>query len=134
MSGHSKWSTIKHKKGATDAKRGRLFSRLAKEIIVAARTGGGDAEMNPRLRAAIQSAKSANMPNDNIERAVKRGTGELESVTYEELTYEIYGPGGVAVSGNQAAFQHYPDYVDAFNVAAGSKVNVDVVSGSWGMR
>ena len=97
MSGHSKWSTIKHKKAATDAKRGKAFSRAAKEIIVAAKQGGGDQEQNIRLRSAIQSAKAVNMPNDTIERAIKRGTGELEGVTYEELTYEIYAPGGVAI-------------------------------------
>jgi YebC/PmpR family DNA-binding regulatory protein len=97
MSGHSKWSTIKHKKGAADAKRGRIFTRLIKEITVAARMGGGDPDANPRLRTAIASAKSENMPKDNIERAIKKGTGELEGVNYEEVTYEAYGPGGVAV-------------------------------------
>jgi YebC/PmpR family DNA-binding regulatory protein len=97
MSGHSKWSSIKHKKGAADAKRGKIFTRLIKEITVAARLGGGDAEGNPRLRQAIQAAKSENMPKDNIERAVKKGTGELEGTSYEEVNYEAYGPGGVAV-------------------------------------
>ena len=97
MSGHNKWSSIKHKKGAADAKRGKLFSRLAKEITVAARSGGGDPEMNPRLRSAIDAAKNANVPNDNIERAVKKGTGDLEGGPLEELTYEGYGPGGVAI-------------------------------------
>jgi len=97
MSGHSKWSTIKHRKAAADAKRGKLFSRMAKEIIIAAKQGGGDPDKNIRLRTAIQSARSVNMPNDNIERAIKRGTGELDGVTYEELTYEIYAPGGVAI-------------------------------------
>jgi YebC/PmpR family DNA-binding regulatory protein len=97
MSGHSKWSSIKHKKGAADAKRGRIFTKLIKEITVAARMGGGDPEGNPRLRAAILSAKAENMPKDNIERAVKKGTGELEGVSYEEITYEGYGPGGVAL-------------------------------------
>ncbi len=97
MSGHSKWSTIKHKKGAQDAKRGRIFTKLIKEIMVAARLGGGDPSGNPRLRAAIAAAKSENMPKDNIERAIKKGTGELEGVTYEEITYEGYGPGGIAV-------------------------------------
>lgn len=97
MSGHNKWSSIKHKKGKADAERGRIFSRLVKEISVAAREGGGDPDMNPRLRVAIDTAKSQNMPNDNIERAIKRGTGELEGVTYEEITYEAYGPGGVAI-------------------------------------
>ncbi|PIE52438.1 YebC/PmpR family DNA-binding transcriptional regulator [Candidatus Fermentibacteria bacterium] len=97
MSGHNKWSTIKHKKGKADAARGKIFSRLVKEISVAARQGGGDPEMNPRLRVAIDSARSQNMPNDNIERAIKRGTGELEGVSYEEMVYEAYGPGGVAI-------------------------------------
>jgi YebC/PmpR family DNA-binding regulatory protein len=97
MSGHSKWSSIKHKKAATDAKRGKIFTRLIKEITVAARLGGGDQEANPRLRSAIQAAKSENMPKDNIERAVKKGTGELEGVNYEESIYEGYGPGGAAV-------------------------------------
>jgi YebC/PmpR family DNA-binding regulatory protein len=97
MSGHSKWSTIKHKKGAADAKRGKVFTRIIKEMTIAARLGGGDPEGNPRLRAAIAEAKASNMPKDNIERAVKRGTGELEGATYEEVTYEGYGPGGVAI-------------------------------------
>jgi len=97
MSGHSKWATIKRKKGATDAARGRLFTRLIKEITIAARDGGGNAEGNPRLRLAIQTAKDNNMPADNIKRAVQRGTGELPGVTYEEVTYEGYGPGGVAI-------------------------------------
>ena len=97
MSGHSKWHSIKHKKGAADAKRGKIFTRLIREITVAARTGGGDPDMNPRLRKAVADAKAANMPNDNIERGIKRGTGELEGVDYEEITYEAYGPGGVAV-------------------------------------
>ncbi|HYO90203.1 MAG TPA: YebC/PmpR family DNA-binding transcriptional regulator, partial [Pyrinomonadaceae bacterium] len=97
MSGHSKWHTIKHKKGALDAKRGKLFTKLIKEITVAARTGGGDPDANARLRKAISDAKGANMPNDTIDRAVKRGTGELEGVSYDEITYEGYGPGGVAI-------------------------------------
>jgi len=97
MSGHSKWSTIKHKKGAADAKRGKIFTRILKEMTVAARMGGGDPNGNPRLRAAIAEAKANNMPKDNIERAVKRGTGEIEGATYEEITYEGYGPGGVAL-------------------------------------
>ena len=97
MSGHSRWSTIKHKKGATDAKRGKLFTRLIKEMTVAARSGGGDINGNPRLRAAVNEAKANNMPKDTIERAVKRGSGELEGATYEEITYEGYGPGGVAI-------------------------------------
>ncbi len=97
MSGHSKWSTIKRKKGATDAKRGKLFTKVIKEIMVAARFGGGDINANPRLRAAVLAGKAENMPKDNIERAIKKGTGELEGVNYEELTYEGYGPGGVAM-------------------------------------
>ena len=97
MSGHSKWHTIKHKKGAADAKRGRVFTKIIKEITVAARLGGGDQNANPRLRTAVLTAKSQSMPNDNIERAIKKGTGELEGVTYEEVTYEAYGPGGVAM-------------------------------------
>lgn len=97
MSGHSKWSTIKRRKGAVDAKRGKIFTRLIKEITVAARMGGGDADGNPRLRSAIAAAKTENMPKDNIERAIKKGTGELEGAVYEEITYEGYGPGGVAI-------------------------------------
>ena len=97
MSGHNKWSTIKHKKGAADAKRGKLFSRLIKEITVAAREGGGDANGNPRLRTALLTAKNANMPKDNIDRAIKRGTGELDGVNYEEIYYEGYAAGGAAV-------------------------------------
>ncbi|MEJ2167433.1 MAG: YebC/PmpR family DNA-binding transcriptional regulator [Desulfobacterales bacterium] len=97
MSGHSKWSSIKHKKAATDAKRGKIFTKLIKEITVAARSGGGDESANPRLRTAILAAKSENMPKDNIERAIKKGTGELEGVNYEESIYEGYGPGGAAV-------------------------------------
>jgi len=97
MSGHSKWSTIKHKKGAADAKRGKVFTRIIKEMTIAARLGGGDVDGNPRLRSAVAEAKANNMPKDNIDRAIKRGTGELEGTTYEELTYEGYGPGGVAI-------------------------------------
>jgi YebC/PmpR family DNA-binding regulatory protein len=98
MSGHSKWHTIKHKKGALDAKRGKVFTKLIKEVTVAARTGGtGDVESNARLRKAVNDAKAQNMPNDTIDRAIKRGTGELEGVNYEEITYEGYGIGGVAV-------------------------------------
>jgi YebC/PmpR family DNA-binding regulatory protein len=96
MSGHSKWSTIKRKKGAADAKRGKIFTRLMREITVAAKMGGGDVDMNPRLRTAVDAAKGANMPKDNINNAIKKGTGELEGVEYEEITYEGYGPGGVA--------------------------------------
>jgi len=97
MSGHSKWATIKHKKGALDAKRGQMFTKLIKEISIAARMGGGDPEGNPRLRTAVLKARAANMPRDNIDRAIKKGTGELEGVNYEELIYEAYGPGGVAI-------------------------------------
>ncbi|MCK4806487.1 MAG: YebC/PmpR family DNA-binding transcriptional regulator [Candidatus Aegiribacteria sp.] len=97
MSGHNKWSSIKHKKQKADAARGKIFSRLVKEISVAAREGGGDVETNARLRVAVETAKSHNMPSDNIERAIKRGTGALEGITYEEMTYEAYGPGGVAI-------------------------------------
>jgi YebC/PmpR family DNA-binding regulatory protein len=97
MSGHSKWSSIKHKKAATDARRGKIFTKLIKEITVSARLGGGDIDANPRLRSAVQAAKSENMPKDNIERAIKKGTGELEGVNYEESIYEGYGPGGAAV-------------------------------------
>src|ERR1700737_5167734 len=94
MSGHSKWATIKHKKGALDAKRGKIFTRLIKEITIAAKQGGGDPDGNPRLRGAIAAAKAENMPAENIKRAIQRGTGELEGVSYEEITYEGYGPGG----------------------------------------
>lgn len=97
MSGHNKWSTIKHKKGAADAKRGKIFTKIIKEISVAAKLGGGDPDGNPRLRTIIDKAKAENMPKDNIERAIKKGTGEMEGVTYEEINYEGYGPGGVAV-------------------------------------
>lgn len=97
MAGHSKWANIKHKKQAEDARRGRVFTRLVKEIIVAARMGGGDPNTNPRLRTSIQTAKQNNLPKENLERAIKKGTGELEGVNYEEVTYEGYGPGGAAV-------------------------------------
>ena len=97
MSGHSKWATIKHKKGALDAKRGKIFTRLIKEISIAAKAGGGDPDGNPRLRTAVLAAKAENMPADNIKRAIQRGTGELEGVSYEEIAFEGYGPGGVAV-------------------------------------
>jgi len=97
MSGNSKWSTIKHKKAAKDAKRGKIFTKLIKEITVAARLGGGDQNANPRLRTAVLNAKAQSMPNDNIDRAIKKGTGELEGVSYDEVTYEAYGPGGVAM-------------------------------------
>jgi YebC/PmpR family DNA-binding regulatory protein len=97
MSGHSKWHSIKHKKAAADSKRGRIFTRLIKEMTVAARNGGGDVDSNPRLRLAVSTAKAANMPADNIKRAIMRGTGELPGVTYEDVNYEGYGPGGVAL-------------------------------------
>jgi YebC/PmpR family DNA-binding regulatory protein len=97
MAGHSKWANIKHRKGAQDAKRGKVFTKLIKEIITAARIGGGDIDANPRLRSAVIAAKAENMPKDNWERAIKKGTGELEGVNYEEATYEGYGPGGAAI-------------------------------------
>ncbi len=97
MSGHSKWASIKHKKGALDAKRGKVFTRIIKELTVAARGGGGDPDMNPRLRTIIADAKAANMPAENIKRAIRRGTGEEPGVSYEEVSYEAYGPGGAAV-------------------------------------
>jgi YebC/PmpR family DNA-binding regulatory protein len=97
MSGHSKWSTIKHKKASTDAKRGKLFTKILREITVSARLGGGDVKGNPRLRTAVLEARSSSVPGDNIDRAIKKGTGELEGESYEEVTYEGYGPGGVAV-------------------------------------
>ncbi len=97
MAGHSKWANIRHRKAAQDAKRGKIYTKLAREITVAAREGGGDPEKNPRLRAAIEKARKFNMPKENIERAIKRGTGELKGETYEEVTYEGYGPGGVAI-------------------------------------
>ena len=97
MSGHSKWATIKHKKGAADAKRGQIFTKLIKEISIAARMGGGDADSNARLRTAVLKARGANMPKDNIDRAIKKGTGELGTAIYEELVYEAYAPGGIAV-------------------------------------
>lgn len=97
MSGHSKWAKLKHFKGAIDAKRGKVFSRLAKEITIAAKAGGGNPDMNPRLRTIVMKAREANMPGENVDRAIKKGTGELEGVTYEEFTYEVFGPGGVAI-------------------------------------
>lgn len=97
MSGHSKWSSIKHKKGAVDAKRGKIFTKIIKEITVAARIGGGDPDANPRLRQAIANGKQVNMPQNNVARAIKKGTGELEGVNYEEISYEGYGPGGAAI-------------------------------------
>ena len=97
MSGHSKWHSIKHKKGAADAKRGKVFTRIIKELTVAARDGGGDPDSNPRLRTVVADAKAANMPADNIKRAIRRGTGEEPGVSYEEITYEAYGPGGAAL-------------------------------------
>ncbi len=100
MSGHNKWSSIKHKKGAADAKRGKIFARLGKEITLAAKSGGGDISLNPRLRSAVSAAKAANMPNDNVDRAIKKGTGELGGGALEELNYEGYAPGGVAIIVN----------------------------------
>ena len=97
MSGHSKWASIKHKKASTDAKRGKIFTKIVKEISIAARTGGGDPAANPRLRTAVDKAKEVNMPADNIKRAIMKGTGELPGVAYEEYFYEGYGPGGVAI-------------------------------------
>src|SRR5450759_5783696 len=97
MSGHSKWSKVKHFKGAIDAKRSKIFSKLSKEITIAAKLAGGDPDMNPRLRMALLQSRGANMPSDNIERAIKRGTGEGETINYEDLTYEVYGPHGVAM-------------------------------------
>lgn len=97
MAGHSKWANIKHRKGAQDAKRGKVFTKLIREITVAAKTGGDDLDSNPRLRTAVAKAKAANMPNDNIDRAIKKGTGNIDGVTYEEVRYEGYGPGGVAI-------------------------------------
>lgn len=97
MSGHSKWSTIKHKKAAQDAKRGKLFTKLIKELTIAAKLGGGDVDGNPRLRSAVATARAANMPADNVKRAIQKGTGELPGVSYEEVVYEGYGPGGVAI-------------------------------------
>lgn len=97
MSGHSKWATIRHKKGAADAKRGKIFTKIIKEIIIAAKLGGGEIESNPRLRAVVTKARAANMPKDNIERAIKKGTGDLDGANYTELVYEGYAPGGVAI-------------------------------------
>ncbi len=97
MSGHSKWASIKHKKAATDAKRGKIFTKMIRELAIAARSGGGDPDTNPQLRKAISSAKAVNMPADNIKRAIQKGTGQLEGVNYEEISYEGYGPGGVAI-------------------------------------
>ncbi len=109
MSGHSKWSTIKRKKGAADAKRGKAFTKIIKEIMVAARMGGGDINSNPRLRSAVLAAKAENMPKDNIDRAIKKGTGELEGVTYEEIAYEGYGPGWGSHAGGGFDGQQKPD-------------------------
>ena len=97
MAGHSKWANIKHRKAAQDAKRAKVWTRLIREVTIAAREGGGDLEANPRLRAAVTTARAANMPNDTVEKAIKRGTGDLDGVVYEEINYEGYGPGGVAL-------------------------------------
>ena len=110
MSGHSKWSTIKHKKAAKDAKRGKLFTKLIKEITVSAKLGGGDINANPRLRTAVTTARQNSMPTENIERAIKKGTGELEGVTYDEVNYEGYGPGGAAGWPDRHAFGHQPGH------------------------
>ncbi len=131
MSGHSKWATIKHKKGAADAKRGQMFTKLIKEISIAARMGGGDADTNARLRTAVLKARAANMPKDNIERAIKKGTGELGAATYEELVYEAYAPGGIAVlievltdNKNRAA----AEVRNILNKAGGSLASANAVS------
>lgn len=131
MSGHSKWATIKHKKGAADAKRGQMFTKLIKEISIAARMGGGDPESNPRLRTAMLKARASNMPKDNIDRAIKKGTGELEGVNYEELIYEAYAPGGIAIlievltdNKNRAA----ADIRNILNKAGGSLATSGAVS------
>ena len=124
MSGHSKWSTIKHAKGAADAKRGALFTKLIKEISIAASMGGGDASSNPRLRAAIVKAKAASMPKDNIERAIKKGTGELGGGTYEELVYEGYAPGGVAVLVEVLTDNHNRAAADVRNIFSKSGGNL----------
>ena len=131
MSGHSKWATIKHKKGALDAKRGKIFTRLIKEITIAAKGGGGDPDGNPRLRTAVLAAKAENMPAENIKRAIQRGTGELEGVNYEEISFEGYGPGGVAVivevltdNRNRAA----GDVRSAFTKSGGNLAETGAVS------
>ncbi len=124
MSGHSKWATIKHKKGAADAKRGKLFAKLIRQVEVAARNGGGDPDMNPTLRTMFQKARDASVPMDTIERAIKRGTGELEGVTYEEVTYEGYAPHGVAIyiegPDRQAATAPAPRCARSFSKQGGS--------------
>ena len=127
MSGHSKWHTIKHKKGAADAKRGKVFTRIIKELSVAARGGGGDPDTNPRLRTIIAEAKSVNMPADNIKRAIQRGTGELPGVSYEEVTYEAYGPGGAALqptSGCSSSVRATVTFTSASNANYNTSVTV----------
>ncbi len=131
MSGHSKWSTIKRKKAVIDAKRGKIFTKLIKEITVAARNGGGDADANPRLRLAVDNAKAANMPADNIDRAIKKAMGELEGVSYSEMTYEGYAPGGVAVmveSVTDNKNRTVAEVRHAFNKAGGSMAESGAVS------
>jgi YebC/PmpR family DNA-binding regulatory protein len=131
MSGHSKWATIKRKKGAIDAKRGAQFTKCAKEITIAARSGGGDPDMNPRLRAAVAAAKAINMPNANIDRAIKRGTGEIEGAQYEEVTYEGYGAGGVAVlveCATDKTSRTYPEVKKIFERGGGSLGNTGSVA------
>ena len=108
MSGHSKWATIKHKKAATDARRGKVFTKIIRELTIAARTGGADPDTNPRLRTAILTAKGENMPNDNIDRAIQRGAGNLEGETLDEVTFEGYGPGGVGLAGPSGDQQPQP--------------------------
>lgn len=131
MAGHSKWANIKHRKGAADAKRGKIFTKLIKEIIVAARLGGGDIDGNPRLRSAVAAAKTVNMPKDNIERGIKKGSGELEGVSYEEITYEGYGPGGVAVMVECMTDNRVRTVADvrhAFNKSGGNMGETNCVS------
>ena len=131
MSGHSKWATIKRKKGAIDAKRGAQFTKCAKEITIAARAGGGDIDMNPRLRAAVTAAKAINMPNANIDRAIKRGTGEIEGAQYEEVTYEGYGAGGVAIlveAATDKTTRTFPEIKKLFERGGGSLGNTGSVA------
>ena len=127
MSGHSKWATIKHQKGAKDKARGKLFAKLIRQVEVAAREGGGDPDMNPTLRTMFQKARDASVPMDTIERAIKRGTGELEGVTYEQITYEGYAPGGVAVPGvgdRIVAVQQGPVMATSFHPEVGDDLRI----------
>lgn len=131
MSGHSKWATIKHKKGAADAKRGKLFAKLIRQVEVAARNGGGDPDMNPTLRTMYQKARDSSVPLDTIDRAIKRGTGELEGVSYEEITYEGYGPGGVAIIVEALTDNRNrtgPDVRSAFSKLGGSMAEPGAVA------